>query len=150
MARASTALFGRHAGVRAGRIHEGEHGQAWRSASEKAAVPCDSPRGGAMPKLAWVCSFRVAALLMADHQLPRGREPADAAHDRRIVGAQPIAFELLEAVDEQGDVVARARPVLVAGNADSDPGVMPAFLAPQASSASPGACRSLPTNGFRA
>jgi len=70
-----------------------------------------------------------AALLVSHHQYRASVEPAEATDDGGVVGPQTVALELLEAVDQVPDVVARPRPFLVSGDLDRDPGVMPAVLA---------------------
>ena len=68
------------------------------------------------------------ALLVPDDEHGAAVEPAEPADDRGVVGPQPVALELLEAVDEVPDVVTRARPVLVPRDLYRDPGVMPPAL----------------------
>jgi len=69
---------------------------------------------------------------VADDQHGAAAEPAEPADDRRVVGAQAVTLELLEAFDEVADVVARPRPALVTRDLDGHPGVMATSLVLQA------------------
>ena len=73
-----------------------------------------------------------SALLMADDQHGATAKPAEPADDGRVVGAQAVALELLEALNEVPDVVARPRPALVTRDLDGHPGIMATFLVLQA------------------
>ena len=144
------ALLGGDARVRAGRVDEREHRQAVplgeREQPLRLAVALRPRHAEVVLRLL----VERAALLVADDEHGAAAEPAEPADDGRVVGAQAVALELLEAVDQIADVVARARPVLVARDLDRDPGVMATALPAGGSSASPGASRSPPTNGRRA
>src|SRR5581483_4627501 len=115
------ALLGADAGIRALRVDEredrqreplGELEEANRLPepfrTRHAEVPLDRLRGIASP-------------LVPDDDDRSAREAREPADDRRIVGEQPIAVELREAVAEPGDVVERRRPVGMARELDPFP-----------------------------
>ena len=62
------------------------------------------------------------ALLVADQDDPPAAQRAQAAHDGRVVAAQPVAAQLEEVGQHVGDVVEGLRPVLMAGELDDVPG----------------------------
>jgi hypothetical protein len=69
---------------------------------------------------------------VADDQHGAAAEPAEPAHDGRVVGAQAVALKLLEAVDEVPDVVTRPRAARVTRDLDGHPGVIATALVLQA------------------
>src|SRR5207302_6809018 len=66
-----------------------------------------------------------AALLVSDETDGAPVEAADAGDDRRIVGTRAVAVQLDPVLEQPLDVVQRVRPVLVPGELDLLPDVVP-------------------------
>ena len=126
------ALFGGHARIGPRRVDEGEHGQAVAFGQGEQPLGLAVALGLGHPEAVLGLLVERAALLVADHDHGAPVEPAQPADHGPVVGPQAVALELLETVDQELDVLAGARTVLVARDLDGQPGIVAAALMPAA------------------
>ena len=116
------ALFGVDAGISAGRVHKGEHGQLELLGRLHQAQRLAVALGLAHAKVAHGAFFGVAALLVAHHHAGVAVEAGQATYDGEVVRIVAVTVQFHKVSEDVAHVVERVGTLGVAGNLGDLPG----------------------------